>query len=615
MFLAAVWSGDSAARACPVRICFVKRYRISQWQGFLRWPGLSAVLLTMAVLLPLSPRVNAAFGTFLPLSYSGQVTYNYSYAANAGNESETTGLLTGISASGYIWQPWFATTSLSLNVGLANTETTSSSSDATTATGGFTLGIFPRSRFPFSMAFSRSDSRSESYYDLTQVSGETSHKVTRWSLRQSYRPRSANQLYNAWYYFTKFDAEGFGSESTNYGLDYQLRHTKQTLTLGASHSDTNITGSSNEPTTDVFSVNHVYTPSGELGVNTLGSYVETDPGSGSGLVKDSQAYSSFYWRPEHRSLNVSGGVRLAETRTEGFATTVSRSLNTNIGFGYRLTRSLNFSASASLGTADSNNTQSLSTTQGASLAYTGRHYQFDGFSYSWQWSTNASNSTTRTDSSGVTSSTDRQSLGGGIGHNLGKSWNIGRFTSLSASFSQSLSGSKNSEIDAVTKTFNNAANLSWNRRGRRGSTYANMHGSDSRTYSENDSVFQEFGAGLVQDLTINRLSSVSGNLNYQASESEAEDSLGGVITGSNQNLAGSLAYRHDRPFGIYNLRFTSNLIGSKQLNSEIPTTTLRWESIFRYSLGLLSTSLSFRLAESAGGNLAKSMNFQATRSF
>ena len=146
----------------------------------------------------------AAFGSLVPLSWSGQVSYGYAYADNAGNQSEATSLLLGLSATGYVWRPWFATTSAALNVALQNVETTTSSSDSVAAGGDFTLGIFPGSRFPFSMSYSRNDSRSQSFQDFSRVSGESSFTVTRWSLRQNYRPRGNGQLINAWYNLTEF---------------------------------------------------------------------------------------------------------------------------------------------------------------------------------------------------------------------------------------------------------------------------------------------------------------------------------------------------------------------------------------------------------------------------
>ena len=120
---------------------------------------------------------------------------------------------------------------------------------------------------------------------------------------------------------------------------------------------------------------------------------------------------------------------------------------------------------------------------------------------------------------------------------------------------------------------------------------------------------------MNSDYNINRLSSLAGDLDFSASRNESENEMGdNVVTGS-RLLSGGMSYRNSRPFGVYNLKFSSSLTGSKQVDSADPTTVLRWEGSFRYSLGLLSTSLGLLASKSANGSVVKSMNFQATRTF
>jgi len=573
----------------------------------------------LAVVLGFSmlSEAHATFGGLVPLAYSGQVAYNYNYVENAGSQSEATSLLFGLGASGYVWRPWFATTSLALNVGLSNTNSTSSSTEGTVGTGSFSMGLFPRSRFPFSLIYSRTDSRSQQFQDISQISGSTSFRVTRWTLRQSYRPRAYNQMYNGWYSYTEYDGDSFGSDSTVYGLDYQLRISQQILSVNIAHTSTQSQGV-DESSVDVVSLAHVYTPSAELGVSSLVSYVESDPGGRSSTSTDFQAFSSFFWRPEYRAVRVSGGVRLSESKSDGVsATTISRSLSTNLGLGYRISRSLNMNAGVSLSTSDNESTQTLSTAQTMSLSYTGAHKQWSGYSYAWQWNASASNITTQTEIAGVgsTDSTDRQNVSSGIGHNLSKSWALSPASSLAATFSQSVSGSKNSEVDSVARSLNQGAGLSWSSRGGRGSTYVSGRFNDSRSFGDTESVFDSFSLNYNTDITLGRLSSMSGNANYQMTQSETKDAVGDEAESLSRNLSGGVSYRNNRPFGIYNLLFTSSLQGGKQIGSVTPTSTLRWQGTFSYSLGLLSTSLGFRASESAGGNITKSMNFQATRAF
>lgn len=577
----------------------------------LRWRALLAAILGFSGL----PAAQAAFNGFMPLTHSGQLAYNYGYIENPGSQSEAASLLFGWNASGYIWRPWFATTSMALSGGMSRTETTTSSSEGTVGTGSFSIGLFPQSRFPFSMTYSRSDSRTQQYQDVSQVSGDANFQSTRISLRQAYRPRNYNQLYNAWYNFTEFSGSSYGSESVTFGMNYQLRVSKQSINVSYTHSSNKTTGSGIEPTTDAVGISHVYTPSGELGVNSLITYVEVDPGT-SGISRDTQAFSSFFWRPEHRAVSLTGGARLTENKTEGAVDTVTRSLNTNLGVGYRITRSLNMSAGVSVGTSDNQTAQTLSTTQTASLTYSGSRRQWNGYSHSWNWSGSAVNTATRTEGGEETISTDRQNYSTSIGQSLGKTWPVARGSSVSSSFSQSAGGSKSSEDGEANKTINHGVSLGMNSRGGRGSSYINARLSDSRSFGgEGERVFNSFGATYSGSFTFNRLSNISGNISFSASQNESENEAGVTTTDGIRNLLGGLSYLHNRPFGVYNLRFSSDLQGSRQIDSPESTATLRSESAFRYSLGKLSTSLSLRFSESAGGVLSKGLNFQATRSF
>jgi len=167
----------------------------------------------------------------------------------------------------------------------------------------------------------------------------------------------------------------------------------------------------------------------------------------------------------------------------------------------------------------------------------------------------------------------------------------------------------------VSSTLSHAMSAGWNSRGGRGSTYINARASDSRGFGAKDTVFNNFGLTYVSDYVFDRLSSMNGSVSYQASRNSSDDDLLGKTENSSRSLTSGVTYRNTRPFGIYNLKFSSFLQGTKQIGSAVPTTTLRWQGSFQYSLGLLSTVLSFRASDSPGGNIAKSMNFQATRSF
>lgn len=561
---------------------------------------------------------NAAFGNFMPLRFSGSLTYNYGYVTSRGTQSENTGLTGRFGATGYVWQPWFATTSASLNVGLTNVETNSSSSDSTVYTGTFGMNVFPRSRFPFSLTYSRSDSQSESFSDLTQVSGSAQHSVTRLSLRQLYRARDG-ALSNAWYYTTDFEGAGVNSNSETFGLSHRKRWPGQYLSAAANYSRSSTSDSSLRPTSVALSVNHTYTPAGDLGVNSLVSYVETSSGGADDNESTvTQASSSFSWRPEHRTVSISGGVRASESRnTTADESTSAKSLNTNFGLTYRLTRRLRLGAGATLGTSESSEgVQTLSATQSVSVSYFSSQLQILGGNYSWQTGINGSNSSQKTDAdTGGETTTNNQNVGSQLGHSFSRSFTPAKRHSFGVSLGQALSVSKSSGSDEMAKGLSHSVGGTWTRRGQAGSTFGSLRASESRSYGETDSTFQQFGANLSQELTLNRLSGISASANYQASRQESESEAGKDTDSLVRGINGNLSYRHSRPFGVYNLTFSSRFSGSKQIDVETDNTRLDLDNRFQYSLGKLSTSMSLRIIESGGGVQTKTLRFQATRSF
>ena len=572
-------------------------------------------------ILAASGSVHALFGRYMPLSYSGSVGYNYGYFTAGSSESETASLTGSINAGGYIWQPWFATTSAALTLGVSNTETTTSSSDSTSVSGSFALGVFPRSRFPFSLNYSRSDSRNDYFSNATQAADDSQHTITRLTLRQTYEGRASRRSIGSrsslWYSATDFDSRGVQSDSETFGARYQIRLVPHNFTLSASRSTSESSDSLLKPLTDVASVNHTYTPNTDLGVTNLATSVNTEDGLGDNKSTISQISSNFFWRPEHRAVNVNGGVRVSTSKTvsQG-ASTEQKSLNTNLGLSYRLTRRINMGASMSLGTSDIGSSQSLSTTQAARLNYGSSQTQVAGFTYNWQWGVNASNSNSRTDNGVTETSTSVQTTGMQLGHSANRRWVPGKGSSVGLNLSQSGSASKNTDNDELSRGVNHSAGLSWNRRGRSGALYGSLQISDSRSFGQQESEFQHANASVSQDVTINRLSSFAGSVGYTESRQKTVSDVPGVSSSSvNRYAQANFSYRHDRPFGLYNMNFTSRLTASRAIDSVNQETPWDWDNRFRYSLGLLDTSLSIRIIGNGERQLSKSLYFQASRSF
>ncbi len=571
-----------------------------------------ALGICLLVMLPLAP-VSAGFSSMVPLRWGGSVSYSYGYVT-AITASERMQILGNVNARGYLWQPWFASISAALNLSLAKAQSTTSSNDSNAVTGSFAFSLFPNSRFPLSLVYTRSDSRTASFSDLAQLTGSTYHQLSRLSLRQVYRSRGGSSS-NFWYYRSNFSGSIVSSLAETYGATYQVRSAPNTLGLSASYNVSGATDRTEKPSTTVFSLNHIYTPGPSNGVINLVSYLNADSGSGSGTTLG-QASSSFYWRPEHRSASVSGGVRASKSDAIGGTAASRRSFDTNIGLNYRLTRRSSLTAGISMGSAESNGSQSLITSQSLGLNYSSNRFPlFAGFDWMWQTSGSAGSTLTRIDSKKDRISESVQNAGVGLSHNLSGRWTLGRTGSLNMGFSQSLSGSRSSSITEVVMALNNSFNMSSSVRGARGTTYGSFQLSDSRSQGGTDSMFQRASVSLNQDLALTRLSSLSGSSSFVANRQAFQVPAGGVESGYRRYAQLTMFYRHDRPFGVYSLQFNSRFNGSKEIGNGIPWQRLDWNNRFRYRLGLLSMSAGFRLIQSSSGVSAKSLNFQATRSF
>ncbi len=554
----------------------------------------------------------AAFSSFIPLNWGGSISYNYGYVS-AATESERMQLIGSVNAGGYVWQPWFATTSAALSLGLTNTETTTSSTDSNTVAGSFSFSVFPFSRFPFSLTYSRSDSRTASFSDLAQPSGSVYHQLSRLSLRQMYTSRGGS-LSTLWYYRSDFSGVQSSSLTEAYGLSYQTHSAPNTLTLTANYSASESSENDARPESLVLALNHIYTPHPETGVTNLLTHLLTDSGTGDSESTVTQGSSSFYWRPEHRALSVSGGVRAS--KSESSRGSDRRSLDTNIGVNYRITRRANMRAGLTVGTAESENSRSLTSSQSLGINYSSHRYPVGaGFDWVGTVSGTAGNSMSRMDSSGRKETASTRSFGGGLSHSVVGQWAPGRATSLNMGVSQGFSASKSSAVKEVSRTVSNSFNMSSSYRARRGATYGSFQMSDSRSLGERRSMFQRAAVNLSQDLSLSRLSTIAANAAFDVNRQESQVESGNTETAYRRYANFSLNYRNQRPFGIYNLRFRSRFSASKEIGNDIPSQRLDWDSRFQYSLGLLSMAASFRMTQSGEGIPVKSLYFQATRSF
>jgi len=552
-----------------------------------------------------SSKVNAL--PMVSMSYNGNMGYSYSYSKANQSEFESSTLSVSISGSGFIWQPWFIVLAVGGSVGLSESgSNTNSGNTSVLGAGSFQITVFPQSRFPFVLAVSRSDSRLESSGAAVRASQRFVNLRT--FLSQAYHGLNGTLTRVSWNH-SEFETSGEDSSADVLSAAYRARKKNQRFFVNAGYTQTKRSDSVREPNSSVVDVNHDYTPSTEMGLNSLASFNRNDSDSGgaNSVVENAQASSVFSWRPIDRPYSISGSARLATSESgEG----QSNNFAASVGASYRFTRSLRMLASANISSTDSADAQTVRSTESASLSYSSAQFFLAGFNYNWNGSAALSNSNQKADE--VT--TDQQNYSTSGGHSISRSWASGRASTINFALSESASVSISSERDDPSYSIGHGLSMGWGFRGAKTNTFASVSLSDSRSFSDVDTNFQSLSAQLSQRITLSRVSGVSASASFQTSRQDSGDES--RDSGTPKTLVALASYRNSRVFDIYALRFTTKLSLNKRLDdtANSPETTVS-ESRFDYRVGLLTTSATLRIMRSQGGTTTQSVVFTATRSF
>ena len=544
----------------------------------------------------------------IPMTYSGSLSYGYGYSKAAESESESATLSATVAGNGFIWQPWFIILGVGVSLGVSEsgTNTSGSSSTSTVGSGNLRLTVFPQSRFPFVFSLSRTDSRLES---SGSSFGKSDHFFsTRAFMSQTYYGRTGYVARFSWDH-GEFESDRSKSKNDSLNASVKGRQAKHSYSASGGYTQSERSNSPLEPSTTRLELQHNYIPSAEMGISSTTSYTRNDTGqSGSiSIFEIVQASSVFGWRPIDRPYTISGGARVSAS--DSGTGSESKSMSTNIGASYNITRSLRALATGLISVSESQGTNTVSTSENLTLNYFSQQYFVGGFSWNWNSNAGIANSNNKVDEQ----SSSQQSASMGLSHSFNKNWAVGRTASANIAFTQSGSVNKSSELDKETYGVAHGLGLGWSRRGASSGTFANLSVTDTRTSGENSTTNQMLTAQLTQRSALSRVSSLSANVVFQASRQD----LPGEDDGSDpKTLSASASYANGRAFGIYPLRFNTRLAYNKRLTGgSSDSETTESDSRLDYRVGLLTTSLSFRIMQVEGGTLSETINFTLTRTF
>ena len=568
---------------------------------------------------------------FVPTGLGGSLSYGYGYSRIANSESEQSNVTLSLNGGGYFWQPWFLTMGAGVGLGLGRSgSSVSSEATSKSLSGSMDLSLFPESRFPTSFGFAQSDSRQD--VNSALLNGQSS-QTRRFYLRQTYNTLDGTNI-NAWFDHNTGSASYQTGDSVDRSLGFQIRKRVpyHDFGLGGGYFENDPAQTDIVSTSSNLLLSHSYFPSGEVGVNSLASYsgaASTGGGTSTFRTAYEQVSSSFYWRPEHRPYNISGGA-LIYTVLSGAA---SRGVSTNASASYQFAHNFIVNGGMGVSVSDAGGNQSVSSTQSLSTSLPSDQYRIFGFDYGWNVGVGVSNSllrseTTPSEGSGaaVTETKSQRSISVSASHQLGRSISLGRNAGMNVSFGQNASGSKSSDSDYIGRSFSSSMSLGWNHSGFGGSTTAGTSLSDSRNFGRQASAFQVLSAQLARNQELSRLSSLSGSVSFQASRAHTPDSAVNDNTNNSpindsgktsKSASATFGYVHSRFLGVHGLLFNSRLSVPTLLKDERTqsTTSKDWDNTLSYRIGLLALNLAARVTDAGPGQRAYSMTFQAVRSF
>lgn len=549
-------------------------------------------------------------------------------------------------ASSFIYAPWFAQVTanagLSTNGSQNSTAGTKSKADSTSINYGGNLNLFPMSRFPFSAYLDFGDSRAKANSSAASATAES--KAMRMGARQYYRPEKGSDSYNASADRSVVTTSNAKSIVNALQGTYSTNIEDHSLSFNTRFSNT--TGDTSGQGSTLFGASGSHSwriPDEGLTINSSLNFSHNDIKSlsttGNGLLVNNsqvlQAASSFSWLPdEDLPLTITGGAGFLNTHT---ATDTNRTslvnLQSFVNASYRISNNLQANAGATIASTNSTNIATrlpavtptealpltapprlLTSSQIASISYSGDPLMFESVSYNWGTGVNISNQTNSIGDSVRT-------LGGTGQHGVNTSISLSDTSILALNASQSVSlnasGSNQGANNQIGVLGHNVGAVWRVNAGQASVAMLTVNASDTVSSGAFSNHLRSFSSnGNFQTQLTNRASlsaSVNVNVSQQLSAplvftTTPTDPTGTPIATtaptSQWTGSGQISYSHRSPFDISNLMYTINFMSiANQTNLRVVSgdpNALSWQIA-----KVLSQQATYRIGR---------LSFQATAS-
>jgi len=513
----------------------------------------------------------------------GSIDYRLTYRNTERSSSayQRTSLLlgVGVTATSFFWQPWLAVIvgGVKASVGYSIQDSgkeiwklhRTSNSLGRTVTGNADLNILPRSRFPFSIGFERTDMRSE--FGSNNPAGDAGSVTDYLRVNQRYSS-STGKFSLTTHYVSSQTKMGdlFVGSSQGTDMDVSMRpFEKQALSIHANKQQYK-RDIGTEWSSKLVS-RHTYFPDDTFAVATLASKIKNESVLAVGDITHEvlQFNSSSTLRPSDTRLTMVSGVYLHDSyrKLNGVNISDASFTGANLGANFAWNKWIRLYGSASV--YDNKGVQSVTSTSLSSLSialalrHNAESVKLGVFNYSravaMTLSNTASNQSSVQQSGSVSASGNTQGVSSELHHGLNYGAKMGA-GSIGFNFRQWLtsSASRSSNQPEGTKPIQQAkqtASLAWSR----SSSTVRLYGSTSRQLSGTKPYFQSINLQSTQGETLGSESSLSGNLTVNASRQGYEAADVPSPEAESVTSSASLIYLNMRAFNVRDMKLSSTL--------------------------------------------------------
>lgn len=552
-----------------------------------------------------------------PVRTWGELSSTYRVRESGASDSKNSSWLnTGtISASSYIWRPWFALVggSLSLSVEDIDSEGQPTSTNEF-ATGNLNFGLFPTSRFPFNAYFI------ESRNQLDNDAFGRDVTTTEYGISQLYRSLDGSHNYRAEYENNlqdDRDQDKFVSESLLLSAGNRLgRHDIDTeIKLDAVDNST----TDDQADSHSITLEHGYSEANNFSIDNLlsSSAADIDLFDSSIEVDTSQLSSLLSWHPRNRKdLRLTGSLRLSEDRLSRQSANAAPNevveseteiANLNQGLIYQHSDNLQLSESINANTVESAGKEVFTASETLSARYSPDRLNTAVGDYGWTAITTYNNL-----HGDVVS---EQSLDNQFSHSLLNNYSVEDGYQLRTNLTQSLDYEYQSE-QADEKSIDHSYSVTWSNAAINNQSLIRFFISDSHSLNRDDDYRQLLNLQYTGSNRISRYAQLSGNVTLQYSRLKFDGQL------SEQTVSnGQLEFRKDRAFQVPGMSFLSSLELSKTdsdaeqiINDPETDTLVSWENSLFYRIGRLEVELEIDFIK-VDDEFDRLFKFELTRSF